>query len=613
MDDLLPYYERELSFLRSYSREFAQQYPKAAGRLLMSGEVCEDPHVERMIEAVALMNARISKKLEDDYPEFTEALLEVMFPQYLRTFPSCSIARFDGGPALAQMTSATVIPRGTTLLSRPVRGVPCTFRTAYDITLAPVRVASARFDSIVSAPEGVRLASKSQAHLAIEFSLLGDAAQWSTLKLDRLRVFLDGEPSFAATLRDALLKRCIACHVEPAGSKRWVALNHVPLQSVGFDDEHALIDIPPQSHPAYRLLTEYFAFPEKFNFVDIPLDAIVATLPGGTRGFTLHFVLTDIRSDSAAARVLDAFGPQHIRLGCTPVVNLFAQRGDPIRVTHEAAHYPVVADARRAHAFEVYSIDRVKLVKHTPQGESIVEFRPFYSLRHGESVKAQGHYWFAHRDELVARRSPGYELEISIVDIDFDPALPATETLSLELTCCNRDLPSSLAYGAPGGDLFIEGAMAREVNLLRKPTAPLRFERGQGARWRLVSQLALNRLSITQTGLSAFKEILKLHDLPRSPASMRLIEAIVGIEHKPTTAWLAGNPFATIVRGIEVRLSVEEEGLVGIGVHLFGEVLSRFLGLYVQANSFTQLVIVSSRTSDEILRCSPRSGDTPLA
>lgn len=91
MDELLPYYERELGFLKRYSREFATRYPKIAGRLLMGGEVCEDPHIERMIQSFALLNSRISKRLDDDYPEFTEALFDVLYPHYLRPFPSCSI------------------------------------------------------------------------------------------------------------------------------------------------------------------------------------------------------------------------------------------------------------------------------------------------------------------------------------------------------------------------------------------------------------------------------------------------------------------------------------------------------------------------------------------
>lgn len=165
----------------------------------------------------------------------------------------------------------------------------------------------------------------------------------------------------------------------------------------------------------------------------------------------MHLVLGGLRADSNIARMLGSLSLKSILLGCTPVINLFKQRGDPIRLTHTTAQYPVIANSRRAFAYEVHSIDSVKLVRQTPQGESVTEFRPFYSLRHAETAQEAGHYWVAHRNELVALKSPGYETEISIVDIDFNPAEVETQTLSLDLTCCNRDLPSLLTYGLPGG------------------------------------------------------------------------------------------------------------------------------------------------------------------
>ena len=138
MDDLLPYYERELAFLRRHSADFAQKYPKIAGRLLLSGDVGDDPHVERLIESFALLASRVHKRLDDDLPEITEALLEVLYPHYLRPFPSCSIIQLQLSDSGAHLGKKTLLPRGTLLSSRPVRGVPCRFRTAFDVDLAPI-------------------------------------------------------------------------------------------------------------------------------------------------------------------------------------------------------------------------------------------------------------------------------------------------------------------------------------------------------------------------------------------------------------------------------------------------------------------------------------------
>lgn len=612
MEQMLPYYESELGYLRRDLRDFAERYPRIAGRLLISGEVCEDPHTERMIESFALLNARIAKRLDDDYPEFTEALFEVLYPHYLRPFPSCSIARMDFGGA-ANQAGASVVARGTQLNTRPVRGAACTFRTVYPVTVAPLALTRAAFSAIIDAPEAVRLPGAASSSISLTVACTAEQGAIAQLELPRLRVFIDGEPSFCAALRDALFMRTVAAYVEADDSGRWNALPAIPVHAAGFDDDESLIDFPARSHAAYRLLTEYFCFPEKFNFVDIDLAALAAQAPLGARTLTLHLALSGLRSDSNLARMLGTLSTNNVLLGCTPVINLFRQRGEPIRVTHTSASYPVLADARRAFAYEVYAIESLNLVRQTPQGETLVQFRPFYALKHAQTPDHAGHYYAVRRDESLVDKSPGFETQVSIVDIDFDPAEVETDTLNIELTCTNRDLPASLSYGQQGGDLFLEGGSnARTIAFLRKPTASHRFASGRGAHWRLISHLALNHLSLADGGIDAFREMLALYDLPRSPSSQRQIGGIKAIAQRPTTAWLSGNPFTCLVRGVEVRLTIDEEAFVGSGIHAFAQIVERFLALYVHANSFTQLVIVSSKTGEEVFTCQPRSGDLSL-
>lgn len=610
MDHLLPYYESELAYLRRNLREFAERYPRIAGRLSISGEVCEDPHTERMIESFAFLNARIAKRLDDDYPEFTEALFEVLYPHYLRPFPSCSIAHVDAA-ARPQATVAT-IPRGTKLTTQPVRGQACIFRTVYPVALAPLALGRAVFSPIIHAPDAARLPAGATSSISLALAVTCEGGGLDAIDLPALRLFIDGEPSFCAALRDALLARTVAAYVQVEGG-HWTLLPTLPVRGAGFDEGDALIDFPARSHAAYRLLTEYFCFPEKFNFVDLDLALLARTVPPGTRKLTVHLALGGIRSDSNLARMLGTLSTNNLVAGCTPVINLFAQRGEPIRLTHATASYPVLADGRRAYAYEVHAIDEVNLVRETPQGETIVKFQPFYSLKHAQSPERNGHYWAMRRDDAMIERSPGFETQISIVDIDFDPADVETTTLNLELTCTNRDLPLLLSYGQPGGDLFLEGGCGvREISFLRKPSPTWRFARGRGAHWRLISLLSLNHLSLAGGGVDAFREMLALHDLPRSAASTRQVGGIMTIAYTPTSAWLAGNPFNCLVRGIEVRLGVDVEAFVGSGIHAFAQIVERFLALYVHANSFTQLVIVSHQSGEELLRCAPRSGDLSL-
>jgi type VI secretion system protein ImpG len=612
MDDLLPFYERELGFLRRYSREFSEKYPKIAGDLLMAGEVCEDPHIERMIQSFALISARVSKRLEDDYPQFTEALFEVLYPHYLRPFPSCSIARFDYSANAAQLTRAQTIERGTEMVTRSVKGVACKFKTTYDVLVAPVKIDDVKFEAIFEPPESVVLPNGSSAKVSIKLSSTSEQLSVHSAA-DSLRIFVDGEPSFCAAFLDSIFLRSIVAYAEIDGSRRWIRLPKIPITPVGFTPEDGLIDFPERSHPAYRLLTEYFAFPEKFNFFDVDLASVGKAIGYQARSVTLHFVFAGLRADSSASRMLSNLSKNNLLLGCSPVINLFKQRGDPIRVTHASAQYPVIANSRNAYAYEVYSVDSVKLVKQTPQGESVTEIKPFYSLKHGASSEKNGRYWSLRRDELLGVKSPGYETEITIVDIDFNPAKPETDTLSIDLSCTNRDIPASLSYGLPGGDLFLEGgALVKQISFLRKPSPTHRFERGRGAHWRLISHLSLNHLSLAQKGIDAFRETLRLYDLPRSLINEKMLSGVVAIDHQATSKWLTGKPFACLARGIEISLTIDEDNFVGSGLHVFANILDQFFALYVNINSFTQLCLKSKKSGEVLLKCQPRSGDSSL-
>ncbi|MBI3384330.1 MAG: type VI secretion system baseplate subunit TssF [Aquabacterium sp.] len=655
MDSLLPHYERELAFLRGQSRQFASRYPKLAGRLALSSDVVEDPHVERMIESFALLAARVHKRLDDDFPLFTESLLEVLYPHYLRPFPSCSIAQFDLGAAAGQMTQPAVLSRGSVLHSRAIKGVACKFRTTQDITLLPVRLAALTYRNAVLAPEGTRVSAGVTSSISLTLELVSPQASWAVLHSRPLRVFLDGEPSQVSVLREVLCHKVIGVMVQTAPHQPWQSAESLGIGAgvlpklAGFADEEALIDFDARSHPAYRLLTEYFAYPEKFNFIDLTVPVpFEARQPeqndggnGSRRTLTVHLLLSGVRADSDESRLLETIHEGSLVLGCTPVINLFKQPADPIRVSHASSSYPVLVDSRRAFGYEVYSIDRVFRVRQTPQGETVQEFRPFFSLQHDDLLRDSDHpdldslpstlvrrradvddsmakrvggrYWSARWDEDVAETSPGYEMELSVVDVDFDPAMPQTDTLSLTVTATNRDLPSLLPFGATGGDLFMEGgSVAREIRLLRKATPAHRFERGRGALWRLISHLSLNHLSLSGGGIDALKEMLRLYDLPRSASNRRQIDGLVGIAFKPTTAWLPGEPYATFVRGTEVRVTVDEDSFVGTGLGLFAAVLDQFFGMYVHANSFTKLTLISARTQEEVLSCPPRNGEMPL-
>ena len=517
MDELFAKYEHELVLLRSLCREYAQRYPKVAARLQMDGDTCGDPHVERLIQGVALLSARVAKRLDDSYPQFTEALLNLLFPHYLRPFPSCAIARILGGDG--QPEAAAQMPRGTLLESAPVDGVPCTFQTVYDVRPSAAKLCQASFETFVKAPVATRLPENVTSSLTLKFETTQPGELLSENKARVIRVYIDGDASFCAALRDVLFVSTRAAYLQLDEDGAWDRLPAVPITPVGFADDDAVIPFDERSHTAYRILAEYFVFPEKFNFFDIDIATMASRIPADCRHFTLHLAIAEVGPDSDKARMLASLSTRRLLQGCTPIVNLFRQPGVPITYDQLSADYTLLAHGNFPQAYEVYSVDKVHMVRQLGRDTTLTEFRPFYSLRHGETAGAdRGRYWLMRHDETLAICSPGHEKSITLVNAACEPLEIERNVLSVELSCTNRDLPCSLKIGVPEGDLFVPGATSSDViRLLRRPTRPARLANGPDMQWRLISHLALNHHSLAIEGAAGLQEMLTLYDLAPSP------------------------------------------------------------------------------------------------
>jgi type VI secretion system protein ImpG len=608
MDELLRYYEEELGLFGQFAREFRARYPKPASDLHVTGDTWDDPGVARLIQSVALLSARINKRLDDDYPKFTEALLDSLYPHYLRPLPSYSVVQVGYRTPAEVPENPFVLARGTMLRTSAGADAPCLFRTVYDVLLAPLAVARLAFVPLLEVPRAARAPRGAACgiSLTIETTRAGLAFDRLAPNLPQtLRLFADGDASTRAALIDALFLRRAAAWLQPEGDKGWLPLARAPLRLAGFADDDAMLPYPPRSHPAPRLLTEYFCYPEKFHFIDVDLAALRDLLPPRCRRFTLHVALSGIAPDSDAAHLLGGLDARNLLPGCTPVINLFPKAGAPLQLAYTSADYPVLADGAHAGAYEIHSVDAVRLVREGTG--TVTPFAPLYAP--GAEGGAPGsHYWIARRDHATAAVSPGHGMRVALVDGDFRPFDAAGATLSTELTCSNRDLPSRLPYGQPQGDLRSDELSAlAPIRMLRKPTPGWRFADARGTHWRLIAHLSLNHAGLTMAGLADFQKMLALYDLPRSPVAQRQIAGIVGLEHGTVRAWVGAAPVASLTPGIGIRITVDEDAFAGTGLYPFVQVLDHYFALNGQLNCFTRLQVVSHQTGRDILVCSPRT------
>lgn len=609
LDELLPYYERELTYLRQLSGEFAARYPKIARRLQIDAEQSEDPHVERMIESFAFLAARIHRKLDDDYPEISEAFLQVLYPHYTQPFPATTIVQFEVDRHKPGITGRYTIPRHHPLVSPPVQGVPCRFRTAYPVDLWPLTVVGARLD-LAQASEHLRRSSpRAAAAISIDLETLG-GVRCDALALDQLRFFLDGEAPLMHLLYELLSAHLIDIRISDGSDdqSRTLVLDGKNLQPVGFAAEDGLIDYDERSFLGYRLLTEYFACPDKFLFLDLRgLHAALLRHPGGT--LRVQFLLERFGNSERHARLQQTLAGNNFKLGCTPAVNLFKHAGEPIRLTHQQPSYPIHADSRKPRAIEVISVDRVTRVERAGNEESATVVPPFYAAGVGGRSERPPFYWHVSREPAIGDHDRGTEVELHLTDLDFSPVRPAAEVLSLELSCSNRDLPEHLPFGGNHGDFNLPGhSTVSRVRPLRKPTPTRRVPAKRGLQWRLVSHLSLNHLSIVTQGKAVLQEMLSLYNVADTEGLARQIEGIIAIDSRPTTARVTGPLSSGFVRGTEIDLTLDEGKFIGAGLYLFASVLERFFALYCAPNSFTRLRLFTKQQEGIVFQWPPRAG-----
>jgi type VI secretion system protein ImpG len=610
-DDLLLYYERELTFLRQMGAEFAAKYPKIASRLLLEPDKCEDPHVERMLEAFAFLAARVHLKIDDEFPEITESLLGILYPHYLRPIPAMSVAQFQVDPDQVTPESGLKLERDSVLNSRPVNGVPCKFRTCSDITFWPVEVTEAEWKTPDRLQPPVR-SSEAVAAVRIALRCPGELT-FSKLAMSSLRFYLSGEGSLVHTLYELLCNNCshiIVRDATPKSKAAPVILTADALQPVGFSGHEGMLPYPRRSFIGYRLLQEYFCFPQKFFFLDLNGLDRVCQAGFGDRAEIILMISSFERTDRRQMLELGV-SAKTFRLGCAPIVNLFPQTAEPILLDHTRYEYQVVPDVSRRRATEIFEIAEV--ISANPQTGEVRRFEPLYSFRHGIERSKEQAFWRASRRPSGQRDDEGTDVFLSLVDLSSRPVQPNVDTLTVRTICSNRDLPARLPFGNESGDFELEGPLpVQRIVALLKPTDALRPPMGKDSLWRLISQLSLNYLSLVEEGREALQEILRLYNFTGSTYSEKQIAGLVSLSSRRHFARVVSEDGMAFARGTQVDMEFDEEQFVGGGVYLFAAVLEYFLGLYVSMNSFSQVRVRTRQRKEVLKQWPPRAGQKIL-
>jgi type VI secretion system protein ImpG len=603
----LNHYERELRHLREGGAEFAKEFPKIAGRLGIETFTCADPYVERLLEGFAFLAARVQYQIDAEYPRLIEHLLETIYPQYLSPTPSMAMVQLRPDLTEAALASGFVVPRQTPLLGNLSRDgqTRCEYRTAHDVKLFPLELTDASYVKFAGAATALapHIAARTKSVLTIELKTTA-SLKFSELNLDVLNLYLRGDDGIPGKLLEQVLGKLVGVQVRTGESAAAEVFN-LPCEAVkhsGLSREQALLPDCPRAFEGYRLLHEYFAFPDRLMFLDVcGLKSCVRANHSGA--MAIQFFLAE--HDSSLERSIHV---TNFALNCSPAINLFPKRADRIQLDSQHSEFHLVIDRTRPLDFEVFAVESV-----VGSGVGLDSKQDFLSLyQSNDAVDPPGKSGYYHcrrgrrvgseRERRVGARSSyiGCELFLSLVDSEGELFEHELRQLSVDTLCTNRDLPLSMPIGVPDGDFALESsAPVLGVSCLAGPTAPrASFVEGEVG-WRLVSHLTLNYLSLvdddTGRGVEALRELLRLYVDPYDESSLKQIDGVVAIDSEPIVRRMPGPGPVSFGRGLQVTVIIDDANFEGLSPILLGSVLNQFFSKYVSLNSFVETRLKSSK------------------
>ena len=572
------YYRQELERLRSLAAEFARSHHES-GRLLQGPLASPDP--ERLLEGVAFLTGLIRQKLDGEFPEFVQALMELIFPFYLRPIPSIATAAFSSKPGFEKSTS---VPAGTELPPTMVDGSSCRFRTCFSLEVHPLELLY-----VGAKAEGNQLA---QINMALRLTGL-TLQEWEPKSLSFM---LGGPVSLAADISFLLMGYLDRIVIEPVDGGSPCILSADRLRFTGFDPETAILPYPAGSFPGYRFLDEYFLLNAKLLFMEL-LGWEAWQDRGSGREFRLIFEL------SRSPLPLSAIAPPQIVLSATPIVNLFPAEADPITLDHHTEKIRIIAGGAQRDHFRIHSVEKVLgRIEGTPEEKT---YLPFGYV--GRSTQSSPVY--------EVTRSPSPIDGLPEVFLFFPYARPAPglqrEIISVDLLCTNGTLPERLKAGDISGETQGLSAPLLFRNVT-EPTPAIDSPLEGRTLWRLLGHLSLNYLSLANA--ANLRELLLLHVFPigevqaEANTNLRQIEGITAVSTKPVRRLVRG----AVMNGQSVEVVASADHFAGLGTfYLFGSLLDRFFALYGPMNTFTHFHL-KEFTTGETLAWPERMGTRPL-
>jgi type VI secretion system protein ImpG len=581
---LKDFFREELAALRTETLDFSLQHPELARTLGLNAREASDPQVELLLQSFAFLSGRLRYQIAQDKAQLPNALLAALYPHLEAPIPSMLIAEMTAKPDGANFAKEQVLARGRYVLASAMNHMgqktECRFRTCYETPLLALVIDEIELESAAEYPFLNRV-EDAQAVLRIRLRADGVGQLQSKGKgPQRVRFYINDGEAGAFHLYEMLALFLTSVTVMPATPDQTaVLLPGDALRWLGMDEQEAMLESNPHTHPGYRLLQEYFSFPEKYLFFEISqLDQLDFT--GIDHYFDLLLVL-DMPYDPSII-----FSKKNLLLNCVPLINLFSQRIDPLALTHTEYEYHLKGDLKNHRYCEIYAIEALESISSKGSPRPIA---PYFAMDNFQHMEQQDYFYVAHRKHAQAPNIAGSEMYVSFLDQQFSLSHLVDEVVAGRALCTNRRLPEKLLSGSP---MYLEGAgPVTRICALTKPT-PHHATAQIGERpWSLVSQLSLNHLSLSDgpAALSALKDILRLHLGANANHGHRQINAIQNLRQRSIVRHVGQDGWRGFVRGSALTLTLDRAAFDAASPVLFCAVLRHFFRMYASVNHLTEL------------------------
>ncbi|MDR2157827.1 MAG: type VI secretion system baseplate subunit TssF [Holosporaceae bacterium] len=561
IDLLSEYYQYELSYLRSAGSDFARRFPKIARRLDLSHNESTDPHVERLIESVAFLTGKLQKQIDDQFPEIASALLNVLYEPLALPTPSCVMVKFDVDQSRAAKTPGMVVPKNTLLYTASLSGEVCSFMTSHDLQLWPIVISSA---SIIQREHLPDYFARSTYYLKIGIQC--SPAQSIPRKL---RFYIHAD----ALLRGKIFSAIFSTEESVISQKDKQYKSMTTIRPVGLEDDESLFPYPQTVHKGFRLLQEYFAFPDKFYGFDVDL----------TNDFDVtgeSFLYIPMSYDISMQ-----ISEKNFSLSSAPAVNLFPKVTEPLRLDNRQVEYCLTPDYRRYHSHEIYKIE--KMVAIDAKNNEEIYVPEFFSCDYSPEDSNIGIFWKSRRKRSYLKDAVGEDVHISFIDMNFNPQYPADRIFYGYTLCANRGLAEQIPTS---GELQIElSAPVKKIYCVDRPTAQKPSIKSGETLWKLISALSLNSISFSGDGIKKIRSVLQVFaDIFGSTLGGE-VDAIVSVESFINTRRFDEQTWRGFVQGTDIEITFDD-AVPNLGLPL-SLALSKFLSSYASINTFTDVSV----------------------